>query len=284
MNDLEAAVPVTAIKADGSVSWHRFMTFLSKLDFDEATDRTYHLFPLQGREGERERETATLNEKDNRQKQSKTVALAMSTNSKRQSVDSDMLFSLPTIIEFLLSHNAANNAIAQIKIPLALLFDSSIWDDKDFHYAEKDIAKGSDPVLHLMDDLLGDPLDVRPNTVIMSFDGEGHDRFGQYHITEWGVAWLDLEKVNYIRPGKFGINWHRYIEARHFRNRLYPGHCLKRIFVAPLGSGFQYGERRSEDAPEAVLPALVLCCQRKQRVDHTGSSERGHSVDANPIT
>ncbi|KAL8657511.1 MAG: hypothetical protein Q9226_001839 [Calogaya cf. arnoldii] len=184
----------------------------------------------------------------------------------------------------LLSHNAANNTIAYIKVALALIFQSSIWDDKYFQKAEKDIAKGSEPVPHLMDDLLEDPLDVRPNTVIMSFDGESHDRLGQHHNTEWGVAWLDLEKVKRIKPGIFGINWHRYIEARHFRNWLYSGHRLKSIVVARLGPGFQYGERRSEDASEAVLPALVLSWQRKQRVVHTGSSERGHSFDANPIT
>lgn len=123
------------------------------------------------------------------------------------------------------SHKAYYDALAHIKVTLALLFDSTFKTGTYYSQAHA-TRKTNEPTPHIIDDLIQDPLQSRPNTILLSLDTEEHDDKTPGVVTEYGIAWLDLEKCSHIAPGANGVNWHRFIEGRSYRNHRFPAHPL----------------------------------------------------------
>ena len=130
---------------------------------------------------------------------------------------------------FLRSHNTFYDSIAHIKCALALMMDST-FKTGTFHSSQP----SNEPIPHSIDDFIQSPIHPRPNTILLALDTEGHDDQTPGVITEYGFAWLDLEKCRHVAPGIHGINWHRFIEARYYRNSRFPNHRLESNVVAPF--------------------------------------------------
>lgn len=141
---------------------------------------------------------------------------------------------------WLYSYNAGNDAIAYIKVALAMVFDGALligdW------YSEHNLTfynAGQEARIHPIDKIVGKPIKDLPwNTTIISLDVEN-----AAELAEVGLAWTSLSDVRDTAPGKNGINWHQHIHARHFRNERCP-EFFPRKFLVGCPEHFQHG--RSE--------------------------------------
>ncbi|KAI4262238.1 MAG: hypothetical protein L6R42_002579 [Xanthoria sp. 1 TBL-2021] len=138
---------------------------------------------------------------------------------------------------FINSHNTYYDALAHIKVTLALLFDSTLKTGT--YYSQAHTTRKTND--HIIDDLIQDPLQSRPNTILLSLDTEEHDNKTPGVVTEYGIAWLDLEKCSHIAPDPNGVNWHRFIEGRSYRNHRFSAHplvshCVGGKTTAPIAS------------------------------------------------
>ena len=140
-------------------------------------------------------------------------------------------------------HNAGNDAIGTLKVSLAQALDRGIKSNFGGEARLDDF---------LTDEVLGKPLkNINNNLVLLSYDSEGvesnrWDRKGKPigpATTEHGFAWLSLADVADIPPGPNGVNWHPYIQARHWLNWDYRNFAnFKYVVGNPRGFWKEYGE------------------------------------------
>ena len=156
-------------------------------------------------------------------------------------------------------HNAGNDAIATLKVAIAQALDSEI---------EPKLCGGSDSE----DDLTGDflskpPRGMKKNMILLAYDAEGiepnsYDKRGRPIgpvTTEHGFAWLRLADVAGIPPGKNGVNWHQYIEARHWLNWEYRNFAnFKYVVGNPHGFCKEFGETQYYHESEGPTPFHLL--------------------------
>ncbi|KAL8755182.1 MAG: hypothetical protein Q9199_003816 [Rusavskia elegans] len=188
---------------------------------------------------------------------------------------------------FMNSHNAYYDALAHIKVTLALLFDSTLKTGT--YYSQAHTTRKTND--HIIDDLIQDPLQSRPNTILLSLDTEEHDNKTPGVVTEYGIAWLDLEKCSHIAPDPNGVNWHRFIEGRSYRNHRFSAHplvshCVGGKTPAPIASapgryrpeGLLLKLRYQSRSPEDLGAQLLL--DIKQVPSIFGKDEHAKIIEA----
>ena len=87
-----------------------------------------------------------------------------------------------------------------------------------------DMEMGEMSQEHLAADWQKNPLTgVRTNIILLAYDTEGaeiqtYNPSAQSRTTEHGFAWLRLVDVVGVPPGRHGEDWHRLVNARHYKN------------------------------------------------------------------
>lgn len=152
-------------------------------------------------------------------------------------------------------HNAGNDAIATLKVAIAQTLDpeirSRVWG-----------RCGSED--DLTDESLSKPLRVpEKNMILLAYDSEGveSNRYDRQRrpigpaTTEHGFAWLNLAAVADIAPGPHGVNWHPYIQARHWLNWDYRNFAnFKYVVGNPLGFWKEFGDTQYYFESEGPAP------------------------------
>jgi hypothetical protein len=77
------------------------------------------------------------------------------------------------------------------------------------------------------------------DVIFIAIDVEAKER-ASHEITEIGVATLDTRDLHGVAPGATGIDWHKYIRARHFRISEHRNH-VNREFVQGYPANFDFG-------------------------------------------
>ena len=182
------------------------------------------------------------------------------------------------------AHNAGNDAIATLKVAIAQALDSEI---KSF-YGESDCEDD------LTDEFLSKPLrGMKRNMVLLAYDTEGvesnrYDRQGRRMAsatTEHGFAWLILAEVADVPPGRNGINWHPYIQARHWLNWDYRNFAnFKYVVGNPLGFWKEYGDTRYYVESEGPAPFHQLFRELASAVVVKRSSDATKNATAEEIS
>ena len=144
------------------------------------------------------------------------------------------------------AHNAGNDAIATLKVVLAQSLDrsltlstynnsSTIAPEETIHNPRLD----NDP-----------PGQINTNLILLAYDSETVEtpRYKPHirnRTSEHGFAWLPLEDVASIPPGKQAVNWHPFIRARHWINTDFR-HFENRFFTPGNRDGFwrEFGASR----------------------------------------
>lgn len=152
-------------------------------------------------------------------------------------------------------HNAGNDAIASLRVAIAQALDRDI---------NTKFWGGSESEDDQTDEFLSNPLQgIKKNMILLAYDSEGvesnrRDRQGRPigpATTEHGFAWLNLADVANVPPGKNGINWHRYIQARHWLNWNYRDFANCKYLVGnPWGFWKEFGETRYYYEHEGPAP------------------------------
>ncbi len=148
-------------------------------------------------------------------------------------------------------HNAGNDAVATLKVSIAQGLDSEITT----RFCEK-----SD----LTSEFLSKPLQsMKMNMVLLAYDSESVEpnRYDRQRrpigpaTTEHGFAWLSLADVADVAPGEDGINWHPYIQARHWLNWEFRNFAnFKYVIGNPLGFWEKYGKTQFYFDAEGPAP------------------------------
>ena len=152
-------------------------------------------------------------------------------------------------------HNAGNDAIATLKVAIAQALDSKIKANFEGNSKSED---------YLTDEYLSSSLTgINKSMILLAYDSEGveSNRYDSCRqpigpaTTEHGFAWLTLADVADVPPGKYGINWHPYIRARHWLNWEYRHFANYKYVVGnPLGFWKEFGETQYYHASEGPAP------------------------------
>ena len=152
-------------------------------------------------------------------------------------------------------HNAGNDAIGTLKTSIAQALDRGI---KSKFGGESSLDN------YLTDEVLSKPLkDIKKNLVLLSYDTESveSNRYNRQRkpigpaTTEHGFAWLNLAEITNIPPGPNGVNWHPYIQARHWLNWDYRNFAnFKYVVGNPRGFWKEYGETQYYFDSEGPAP------------------------------
>ena len=182
------------------------------------------------------------------------------------------------------AHNAGNDAIATLKVAIAQALDSEIKRFYGKSNCEDDLT----------DESLSKPLrSMKKNMILLAYDTEGvesnrYDRQGRRMAsatTEHGFAWLILADVADVPPGRNGINWHPYIQARHWLNWDYRNFAnFKYVVGNPLGFWKEYGETRYYVESEGPVPFHQLFRELANAAVVKGSSDAARNATAEGIT
>ena len=97
---------------------------------------------------------------------------------------------------------------------------------------------------------------IENEPVLIAIDVEAHERNSTV-ITEVGVATLDTRDIIGEDPGKFGLNWQKFIRARHFRVAEW-FHHVNHEFIRGCPDRFEFGE--SETVSRDDLPSTLASC------------------------
>ncbi|KAL9073103.1 MAG: hypothetical protein Q9161_003157 [Pseudevernia consocians] len=156
-------------------------------------------------------------------------------------------------------HNAGNDAIATLQVAIAQALDSEI---------ESRFCEESESDHDLTGDFLSKPpRGMKKNMILLAYDAEGVEpnRYDKRRrpigpaTTEHGFAWLRLADVAEIPPGKNGVNWHRYIKARHWLNWEYRNFANYKYVVGnPHGFWKDFGETQYYHESEGPTPFHML--------------------------
>lgn len=148
-------------------------------------------------------------------------------------------------------HNAGNDAVATLKVSIAQALDSEI---------RTSFCGKSD----LTSEFLSKPLQsMKENMVLLAYDSESveSNRYDRQRrplgpaTTEHGFAWLSLADVADVAPGEDGINWHPYIQARHWLNWEFRNFAnFKYVIGNPLGFWEKYGKTQFYFDAEGPAP------------------------------
>jgi len=153
---------------------------------------------------------------------------------------------------FIGAHNAANDAIATLKVAIAEALDPRIgaWGGGDLK-SKEDWSTKSFGVMNT-------------NMILLAYDSEAATNMHykpsvQNRTTEHGFAWLRLSDVVAVDPGAHGDGWHPFIQASHFVNREFRKYENSDWMVGNR-DGFwpQYGMSKFFDVKDGAAPFDAL--------------------------
>jgi len=150
---------------------------------------------------------------------------------------------------FIGAHNAGNDAVASLKVAIAVALDMTIN------------TNGAETEGKLAEDWADQVLQgIETNIVLMAYDTEvveipGYKPKVENRTSEHGFAWLRTSAIKSIPPGPNGINWHPYIQATHWINRDFQNFENSRYLVGNR-DGFwkQYGQSQHYRGRESPAP------------------------------
>lgn len=146
---------------------------------------------------------------------------------------------------FIGQHNAGNDAVATLKVVVAQALDPEL----ETHSTLLDKCKLVSTEIELADDWYEKPVPgLNPDLVLLVYDTEsvtsgGYNPQVKDRTSEHGIAYLRISDVVKVPPGKpFGINWHRYFDAKHWINCDFKNYANKNSVVGnPHGFWPEFG-------------------------------------------
>ncbi len=157
---------------------------------------------------------------------------------------------------FVGAHNAGNDAVATLKVAIAQALDLAIKTRRHHECTgeEQLPAKWYDEPLKGLD----------PNMIWLAYDCEtaeinSYNPGALSRTTEHGFAWWRAADCLEVPPGLHGVNWHPYIQARHWINRDFRGY-ENMLWVVGNSRGFwrEYGNSEYYDARDGPAPFHAL--------------------------
>lgn len=158
---------------------------------------------------------------------------------------------------FVGAHNAGNDAVATIKVAIAQALDLTLRSQN---------REASEGVENLPEDWYNKPLQgMYKNILLLAYDSENTDttRYKpntENRTTEHGFAWWHAADCMLdVPPGLNEVNWHAFIQARHWINKDFL-HFENKTFVVGKSKGFwkEFGKSQLYDVRDGPAPFHAL--------------------------